>query len=352
MKKKSFAKKLLHQITLNKLIAKDNIKELNEQEDLKNKKLDIPRVDEIKFQEVDNAKNQTNEIKESLVENTEAIKTPHQLTKTIEEKTEAALEKELDEHLAKTKKYNIDAQLTLTTEKTTKPNPKNEKEETPHYHGHRSRLKQRIMQNGPVDLKDYELLEALLMYSIPRSETKPLAKKLLEHFNSFQSIFLTDKEKLKQVKGISDSTVSFFSVIHEVACRMAREEILNQVLLNTPEKVINYCRLRMSGLAYEQFYVLFLNRKNKLILDEVIQSGTIDKAAIFPRELVKRAIDLGAGAMILVHNHPSGDPTPSKADIESTINIQKAASLMEIFLYDHLIIGKNTHYSMRSNKLL
>lgn len=221
-----------------------------------------------------------------------------------------------------------------------------------HYLGHRSRLRNKVMQHGPSTLKDYELLELLLTYSIQRADVKPLAKNLLVHFKSLQTLFLADKAKQSKVKGIGESTLCFFSVIHEICCRMAREEIANEVLLNSPEKVINYCRLRMAGLSHEQFRVLFLNRKNKLILDETIQSGTIDKAAIFPRELVKRAIEIGAGAMILVHNHPSGDPTPSKADIESTINVQKAAELMEIFLYDHIIIGRNTHYSMRSNKII
>jgi len=221
-----------------------------------------------------------------------------------------------------------------------------------HYLGHRSRLRNKVMQHGPSMLKDYELLELLLTYSIQRSDVKPLAKNLLVHFKSLQTLFLADKAKQSKVKGIGESTLCFFSVIHEICCRMAREEIANEVLMNSPEKVINYCRLRMAGLSHEQFRVLFLNRKNKLILDETIQSGTIDKAAIFPRELVKRAIEIGAGAMILVHNHPSGDPTPSKADIESTINVQKAAGLMEIFLYDHIIIGRNTHYSMRSNKII
>lgn len=324
MKKKSFSKKLLHQLTLNKFAAKENLAAMNEQDEAKGMKLDVPKIEEIEFASFD-------EIQEETQKNT---------TENNQEKKSKKLKQENffeNNHI-------IDKPIFPKTNKHI--------EEKAHYAGHRGRVKQKILDQGPVNLKDYELLEALLTYSIPRSDTKPLAKRLLEHFNSLQNLFLADNTKLKQVKGIGDSTICFFSIIHEITCRMAREEIMNQVVLNTPDKVINYCRLRMSGLSYEQFYVLFLNRKNKLILDEVVQSGTIDKAAIFPRELVKRAIDLGAGAMILVHNHPSGDPTPSKADIESTINIQKAAKLMEIFLYDHIIIGKNKHYSMRSNKII
>lgn len=221
-----------------------------------------------------------------------------------------------------------------------------------HYEGHRERLRNKVIENGPTNLKDYELLELLLTYSIPRADVKPLAKTLLANFKSLQNLFLSDAQKKISIAGIGQSTICFLSVIHEICCRIAKEEIIDQVLLDTPEKVINYCRLRMSGLDYEQFKVLFLNRKNKLIIDETIQSGTIDKAAIFPRELIKRAIELAAGAIILVHNHPSGEPTPSEADIELTANIQKAASLMEILLYDHIIIGKNKHYSMRSNQLI
>lgn len=220
------------------------------------------------------------------------------------------------------------------------------------YAGHRNRIKAQLLKHGAHTFKDYELMELLLTYSIPRSDTKPLAKALLVEFKNFKSVFLTPKENLAKVKGMGESTVCFMQVVHEIACRMALDDMRDEVLLNSPEKVINYCKLRMSGLPYEEFRVLFLNRKNKLLFDEQLQSGTIDKAAVFPRELVKRAIDVGAGALILVHNHPTGDPTPSKADIETTINIQKAAKLMEIFLYDHIIVGKNNHYSMRANNLI
>lgn len=224
--------------------------------------------------------------------------------------------------------------------------------EAPHYIGHRARLKEKFLSIDSAKFKDYELLEILLTFSIPRGDVKPIAKKLFENFRNFSNIFCSDLDSIKGIKGIGPSTAIFLKLIHEIGCRLAKEEISEDIKLNCPEKVLKYCKLRMSGLNYEQFRVIFLDRKNKLISDEVIQSGTIDKAVVFPREIVKRALEIGAGALILIHNHPSGDPTPSKADIDATINIQKASKTMEIFLYDHLIIGKNSHFSMRANQLI
>jgi DNA repair protein RadC len=221
-----------------------------------------------------------------------------------------------------------------------------------HNAGHRSRLKEKFLKNGSESFQNYELIELLLTYAIPRADVKPLAKDLLNHFKSIRSLFLAEPQSLKQIKGLGESTIILMRATYEICARISKETIANEVLLNTPEKVINYCKIRMSGLQYEQFRVIFLNRKSKLISDEVLQNGTIDKAVIFPRELVKRALEVGAGAMILIHNHPGGDPTPSKADIDSTINIQKAANLVDVFLYDHIIIGKNEHYSMRTNKII
>lgn len=220
----------------------------------------------------------------------------------------------------------------------------------PHYFGHRGRLKGKIMEADIEKMQNYELLEAMLTYAIPRSDVKPLAKKLLEEFKTFAGLMFASNARLMLINGVGEGSRCFFRIIAEICARMAKEEITNEeISLDNIEKVVSYCRLRMGHLDFEQFRILFLNRKNKLIADEIIQSGTIDKAAIFPRELVKKAIELGAGAMVLVHNHPSGDPTPSKADVEATANIQKAAGLMEVFLYDHIIIGRTSHYSMRAN---
>ena len=218
-----------------------------------------------------------------------------------------------------------------------------------HYLGHRKRLKEKFEKVGSENFEDYEILELLLMYSIPRADVKPIAKTLMNEFKSIRNVFLADHESLSAVKGLGDSSLNFIKAVYEVCARIAKEEIKNETLLNSPEKVVNYCKVRMSGLNYEQFRVIFLDKKSKLLMDEVIQKGTIDKAVVFPREIVKRAINVGASAMILLHNHPSGDPTPSKADIDATLNIKKAAALMDIKLHDHIIIGKNKHYSMRIN---
>lgn len=431
MNKKIFGRKFLAQMLNREVLAKEKIKELNENDPLDSLKNNTQKVGEIQFGTNDETENNSSNNIEKTIQEIENIEEEQDLNlqkhlqkfnldkEMLDKMNDSQLDDFILEHLKNKKadfdfftkqnevqkeatqeindqkaeqkaielskqpitiqslsqsdlfnKIELEHKLNLedknyekdmqkqpkksSIEKLSKKDIQNTKKEkiSAHYEGHRQRLRDKILDNGATSLKDYELLEILLTYSIPRADTKPLAKNLLEHFKNFQNIFLSDKAKLKKVKGLGESSICFLSIIHEITCRMAREEIIDQILLNTPEKVINYCRLRMSGLSYEQFYVLFLNRKNKLILDEPIQSGTIDKAAIFPRELVKRAIDLGAGAMILIHNHPSGDPTPSKADIETTINIQKAANLMEIFLYDHIIIGKNTHYSMRSNKIL
>ncbi len=345
---------------LSKIFAKEAIKELNE-EDSPKALQDESRIKEIAFgiTNQENSNKESNQIESTQIQNinerTQELSSINNSTYEIMKLSRKKKKKEeVDTFDNDALIFEIAENQEILSPKKTKENTIEEKSknEGEHYLGHRSRLRQKITEHGPTALKDYELLELLLTYSIPRADTKPLAKNLLEHFKTLQTMFLADRQKLSKVKGIGESTLCFFSVIHEICCRIAREEIANEVLLNSPEKVINYCRLRMAGLSYEQFRVLFLNRKNKLISDETLQSGTIDKAAIFPRELVKRAIEVGAGAIILVHNHPSGDPTPSKADIESTINVQKAANLMEIYLYDHIIIGRNTHYSMRSNKII
>lgn len=223
------------------------------------------------------------------------------------------------------------------------------KQKKQHHDGHRSRIQEKVLNNNIETLKDYEILEALLTYAIPRIDVKPIAKDLLENFKNFKNILNSDTKKLTSIEGIGSKTECFIKLIHEITCRILKDEFINEIMLNTPEKVINYCKMRMEGLMHEEFRVIFLNRKNKLIADEILQKGTIDKSAVFPREIVKRAIEIGAGAVILAHNHPSGDPSPSKADIDITLSIQKSLTLMEIYLYDHLIIGKNQHYSMKAN---
>lgn len=220
-----------------------------------------------------------------------------------------------------------------------------------HHEGHRQRLKEKFMSHELEQIMDYELLEGLLMYAIPRNDVKPLAKSLLRKFNTLKNIFLAPNNQLRLVDGIGDSTLCFFKIINEIVCRFDRLEIMEDISLNSPIKVATYCQSRMGHLKHEQFRVLFLNKKNKLIKDLVLQNGTIDRAAIFPRELILQALQMGAGGLILVHNHPSGDPTPSKADIEITEEIKTAANYMSILLFDHLIIAKGSYYSMKAHRV-
>lgn len=217
--------------------------------------------------------------------------------------------------------------------------------------GHRQRLKEKTLNNNIENLIDYELLELILTYSIPRVDVKPLAKYLLNEYQSLKNIFLTPYNDFKKIPGIGENTLCFFKIIHEIYCRFDKEEIEQQISLGSPEKVAIYCKSRMGHLKHEQFRVLFMNRKNKLIKDLAIQDGTVDRAAVFPRELILKALDLGASGLILVHNHPSGDPSPSRADIELTDQIKKAAHNMEISVFDHIIIGKNRYYSMKNDKI-
>ena len=218
--------------------------------------------------------------------------------------------------------------------------------------GHRQRLRERFLKGGEKAFPDYELLELLLCGVIPRGDVKPLAKTLLSEFGSLSGILQTDIEKLKAIPGVGDSSIVALKVIHEVACRIVREEANRHPILSSWQSVIDYCRARMSHLTIEQFRLLFLDQKNKILADEVQQQGTIDRTPIFPREVVKRTLELGATSLIMVHNHPSGDPTPSQADIDITRRIITAAKELDIQVLDHLIIGRFGHTSLREKKLI
>ena len=220
------------------------------------------------------------------------------------------------------------------------------------YEGHRKRLRTRFLKGGEKAFPDYELLELLLFGVIPRGDVKPLAKKLLSECGSLSGILQADIEKLKAIPGIGESSLIALKVIHEVACRFVREEVSSQPILQSWQSVVEYCRARMSHLNVEQFRLLFLDQKNKLIADEVHQQGTIDRTPIFPREIVKRTLELGATALIMVHNHPSGDPTPSQADIDMTRKVIKVAKELDIQVLDHLIIGRFGHTSLREERLV
>lgn len=218
--------------------------------------------------------------------------------------------------------------------------------------GHRKRLRDRFLKGGEKGVPDYELIELLLFGVISRGDTKPLAKKLLETCGSLSGLLQADVEKLKAISGVGEATIVTLKAIHEAACRLVREEASTQPVLNSWQSIINYCRARMSHLNIEQFRLLFLDQKNKVIADEIQQQGTINRTSVFPREVVKRSLELGATSLIMVHNHPSGDPTPSQADIDITRKVMKATHELEIHVLDHLIIGRFGHISLREKRLI
>jgi len=223
-------------------------------------------------------------------------------------------------------------------------------EDKPHYLGHRARLRERF-RAGADALPDYELIELLLFSAIPRRDVKPLAKALVTRFGSFAGTVSASREALREA-GLGDSAIDALKIVREAAVRLTRQEALNRPVLGSWQKVLDYCRAVLAHEAVERFHLLFLDRKNALIADEGQTRGTIDHTPVYPREVVKRALDLGASAIILVHNHPSGDPTPSRADIEMTREVAKAAAVLGVSVHDHIIIGRSGHASFRSLGLL
>ena len=222
----------------------------------------------------------------------------------------------------------------------------------PHYLGHRQRLKDRFMRDAGASLPDYEMLELVLFLAKPRAEVKPLAKALITRFGSFADVISADAKELVAVKGVGENTAVALKTIRAAAIRLAREQVMNQPVISSWQKLLDYCRASLAFAKTEEFRVLFLDRKNVLIADEMQQTGTVDHTPVYPREVVKRALDLGASAIIMVHNHPSGDPTPSKGDIEMTTEVREACEKLGISLHDHLIIGKSGHASFKSLGLL
>lgn len=226
-----------------------------------------------------------------------------------------------------------------------------EEEPRPHYWGHRQRLRERFLAAGPNALPDYELLELLLFFSIPRRDVKPLAKQLIERFGSLGGVLAATPELLGEF-GLDHHSVVHFKALRETAGRLAREEVAERPVIGSWQKLLDYCRTTMAHNKTEQFRLLFLDRKNGLIADEVQQEGTVDHTPVYPREVVKRALQLGASSLIMVHNHPSGDPTPSPADIEMTQEVAAAAQALGIALHDHVVIGRKGHTSFKSAGLL
>lgn len=218
--------------------------------------------------------------------------------------------------------------------------------------GHRQRLRDRFIKGGASAIPDYELLELLLFSVIPRGDVKPLAKILLKESGSLSALLNEKENKLKSIPGVGEATIISLKIVHEMSCRLIREEASAQPIFTSWQKVISYCRARMAHLEVEQFSLLFLDQKHKMIADEVQQQGTINRTPIFPREVVKRSLELGAASLIMVHNHPSGDPTPSQADIDITKKIIRAAKELEIQVLDHLIIGRQGHTSLREKRII
>jgi DNA repair protein RadC len=224
--------------------------------------------------------------------------------------------------------------------------------ETPDHLGHRERLRERLLGGGTDALPDYELLEFLLFSVHKRGDTKPLAKALLRRFGTLANVLGADREALKAVPGMGGASVAALLAVRAAAARFLRGELAQRDIVSSWQALIDYCAAQAGFAETEQFRLLFLDRKNALIADERQQQGTVDHTPVYPREVVKRALELGASALIMVHNHPSGDTTPSKADIEMTRAVQKALAAVGIALHDHVVLGRGRHSSFRTLGLM
>jgi DNA repair protein RadC len=222
----------------------------------------------------------------------------------------------------------------------------------PHYLGHRERLRARFREAGSDAVSDYELLELVLFRAIPQRDVKPLAKQLIAKFGSFAEVIAAPKQRLMEVKGVGEAVATELKVVHAAAARLRRVEMRKKPVLSSWNAVLDYCRTTMAFADKEQFSIIFLDKKNQVIADETQQTGTVDHTPVYPREVVKRALELSATAIILVHNHPSGDPTPSRADIQMTQQIIDVAKPLGIAVHDHIIVGKDGHASLRGLKLI
>jgi DNA repair protein RadC len=234
----------------------------------------------------------------------------------------------------------------------TRPQKSGLAEPSPHYLGHRERLRDRFREAGADALTDYELLELLLFRALPRRDVKPLAKSLIAKFGSFAEVLSAPPTRLAEVKGLGDAAITELKAVQAAASRLARGQVSRRPVLSSWSAVLDYCRTAMAFADKEQFRILFLDKRNQLIADELQQVGTVDHTPVYPREVVKRALELSATAIILVHNHPSGDPTPSRADIQMTQAIVEVARPLGISVHDHIIVGKEGHASLKGLKLI
>ncbi|WP_398475689.1 DNA repair protein RadC [Tardiphaga sp.] len=224
--------------------------------------------------------------------------------------------------------------------------------EAPHFHGHRDRLRARFRSAGAEALSDYELLELVLFRALPRRDVKPLAKALIQAFGSFAETVHAPDARLREIGGLGEAAITEIKLIAAASSRVAKGQLKQRTMLSSWATVIDYCRTTMAFADKEQFRILFLDKRNQLIADEVQQIGTIDHTPVYPREVVKRALELSATAIIMVHNHPSGDPTPSQADIQMTKAVIEVSKPLGIAVHDHIIVGKNGHASLKGMKVI
>jgi DNA repair protein RadC len=230
--------------------------------------------------------------------------------------------------------------------------PNDNAAEAPHYHGHRERLRRRFLDAGTGAVADYELLELVLFRALPRGDVKPLAKHLLKTFGSFAEVIAAPGQRLAEIKGVGEAVIAELKIVQAAASRIARDQIKGKPVLSSWTAVLDYCRTVMAFAEKEELRILFLDKRNQVIADERQQVGTVDHTPVYPREVVKRALELSASAVILVHNHPSGDPTPSRADIQMTQSIVEIGKSLGIAVHDHIIVGKDGHASFRALKLI
>ena len=242
----------------------------------------------------------------------------------------------------------------MTVKKLVEKKPAGEPglDEAPHYYGHRERLRERFREAGAEALSDYEFLELLLFRALPRRDVKPLAKTLIATFGSFAEVISAPVARLGQVKGLGDAAITELKLVQAAASRLLRGEVKKRPVLSSWSAVLDYCRTAQAFADREQFRVLFLDKRNQLIADELQQIGTVDHTPVYPREVVKRALELSATALILVHNHPSGDPTPSQRGHPDDPTNYPVANPLGISVHDHIIVGKGGHASLKGLKLV
>lgn len=244
----------------------------------------------------------------------------------------------------------IAPQLAPPKRRRAKPEPASKAK--PHYHDHRQRLRERFDDAGPSALADYELLELFLFRVIPRQDTKPLAKALLQRFGTLDAVLAAPAQRIAEVSGAGPAVAQELKIVQALLERASKAELKQRTVISSWSALVNYCRMSMAHEPREQFRVLFLDTKNQLIADEVLNRGTVDHAPVYPREVARRALELSAAAVILVHNHPSGDPKPSAADVAITREIVAAALAVSVKVHDHLVIGRNGVESFKSLGLL